>query len=144
MTPKKRRVDKNMVKYDLATGKSPGEIARVWGVSRQYISSIRQELVKEGSLQRGRPGRPKRSHSFEYKKDLEITDIERFCEKIKSVMLKMKSLEIERDHYKLVYEFVFDKLCEYLNEEEKQYIMFMTAHNQDIPSSLVLGEHSKL
>ena len=61
MTPKKRTVDKNMVKYDLAIGKHPGEIAKEWGVSRQYISSIRQELVKERSLQKGKPGRPVKS-----------------------------------------------------------------------------------
>ena len=50
---------------------------------------------------------------------------------ISTVIQKMESLEIERDHYKLVYEYVFAKLCEYISEEEKQYIMAMTGYNYD-------------
>lgn len=129
MTPKKLRVDKNMVKYDLAIGKHPGEIAKVWGVSRQYISSIRQELVKEGTLQRGKPGRPRRKHIIDDRKDLDLFEVKDICEKILSMALKMNKLEFDRAHYKTVYEYVFDLLCQYITEEEKQKVMAMTAHN---------------
>jgi len=129
MTPKKRRVDKNMVKYDLTIGKYPGEIAKVWGVTRQYISSIRQEMVKEGVLQRGKPGRPRRKRTIDDKKDIELFEIKEMCEKILSMALKIHKLEFDKEHYKTVYEYVFNELCQYITEEEKQKIIAMTAYD---------------
>lgn len=129
MTPKKSRVDRNLVKYDLAAGKHPGEIAKVWGVSRQYISSIRQELVREGVLQRGIAGRPRRKNITDDKKDLDLFEVKNMFEKILTMTLKVNKLEFDRDHYKAVYECVFDELCQYITEEEKQRITAMTAHD---------------
>lgn len=126
MTPKKRTVDKNAVKYDLYIGKSPGEIAKLWGVSRQYVSSIRQELVKDGTLQRGKPGRPKKLTLSVDDRDLELSDIEHVFQKIQSMILKFKSLEEERTRYKIAYKYVLEILDKYVSEGEKQYIQAMT------------------
>ena len=128
MTPKKRRVDRNAVKYSLSIGKYPGEIAKEWGVTRQYISSIRQDLVKKGILQRGKPGRPKRLQPTEEATDLELKEIERFFNRIKLMKIQMMQLEMDREHYKSVYEYVFNKLCEHISEEEKREVMAMTGH----------------
>ena len=118
MTPKTRRVDKNAVKYDLVMGKYPGEIARIWGVSRQYISSIRQELVKERSLQKGKPGRPvkstlrKEGAKFDWS---DMSDIMVALDKVQSMIIKMRLLEKERDQYKKAFEYAVGSLSDLMN-----------------------------
>jgi DNA-binding IscR family transcriptional regulator len=122
MTPKVRKVDKNTVKYDLALGKYPGEIANVWGVSRQYISSIRQELVKEGVLKRGKPGRPKQTASSKDETELDFADIIRVINKTKLLMIEMKTLEEERNQYKKAYNYLLSILGNHLSEQEMNYV----------------------
>jgi len=129
MTLKTRRVDKNMVKYDLAIGKHPGEIAKEWGVSRQYISSIRQELVKEGVLQRGKPGRPARTASNQRETALDLSDIKQMMNKIQAMMFKMKLLEEERNQYKKAYAYLIELLSKYLDEQSMQSVIASSKPN---------------
>lgn len=151
MASNARKVGRAEVKHDLAMGKSSGEIARQWGVSRQYISSIRQEMVKEGILKKGKPGRPKESQVKQEtrgqrntinSKDLtealmSITKKADRAQRLESVNLALRG-QIDRrnktiSQYRIAYEFLLDSLARYLEEDNLLHIRKITQPDEHTP-----------
>ena len=127
-----QKINKEEVKKQLLKGISPEAISKYQGCSRQYISLIKGELIKEGKLSKGVAGRKaqKMGTKSPDKLDTTIDDQVELTIRAFEALRKQPALEKERDDYRRGYENlkeVFDQQDKVVKKRKDQDLRYKQA-----------------